>query len=313
MSVNDGVAGASRSDVAPADAAGVRAGTLYVVATPIGNLGDLSPRAAAVLGAVERIAAEDTRTTGMMLAQLGIRPPSRGMTALHEHNEDRLAETLVRDLRAGDSIALVSDAGTPLISDPGFALVRAAREAGVPVIAVPGPCAAMAALSISGLPTDRFVFAGFLPSKSGARRAMFETLRDEPRTAILYESSHRIGDSLADLVAVLGAARRVCLARELTKRFEDSVMLPAGELLVWQAADPNRSRGEFVLIVEGAADGDDSAEAERVLRLLLRELSPSAAARLAAEITGAARRPLYTLALQLSDDSARGGDPAEPR
>jgi 16S rRNA (cytidine1402-2'-O)-methyltransferase len=171
----------------------------------------------------------------------------------------------------------------------------------------------MAALSISGLPTDRFVFAGFLPSKSGARRAMFETLRDEPRTAILYESSHRIGDSLADLVAVLGAARRVCLARELTKRFEDSVMLPAGELLVWQAADPNRSRGEFVLIVEGAADGDDSAEAERVLRLLLRELSPSAAARLAAEITGAARRPLYTLALQLSDDSARGGDPAEPR
>jgi 16S rRNA (cytidine1402-2'-O)-methyltransferase len=286
----------------------VQGATLYVVATPIGNLGDLSPRAAAVLGHVDRIAAEDTRTTGVMLSQLGIRPPTRGMTALHEHNEERIADSLIRELQAGASIALVSDAGTPLISDPGFSLVRAARAAGITVIAVPGPCAAMAALSISGLPTDRFMFAGFLPSRSGARRAVFQTLLDEPRTAILYESSHRIADSLIDLVAVLGETRRVCLARELTKRFEDSVTLPAGELLAWQAADANRGRGEFVLIVEGAAQREDSAEAERVLRLLLRELSPSAAARLAAEITGAARKPLYALAMKLSGD---GSDDAE--
>jgi 16S rRNA (cytidine1402-2'-O)-methyltransferase len=165
----------------------------------------------------------------------------------------------------------------------------------------------MAALSISGLPTDRFVFVGFLPSKSGARRVALQALLDEPRTAILYESSHRIADSLVDVVAVLGHTRRVCLARELTKRFEDSVMLPAGELLAWQAADANRGRGEFVLIVEGAPQREDSAEAERVLKLLLREVSPSTAARLAAEITGSARKPLYALALKLAGGDADDG------
>lgn len=286
----------------PGDA-GLEAGALYVVATPIGNLGDLSPRAQAVLGAVGRIAAEDTRTTSALLAHFGLRTPPGGLVALHDHNETRVAEGLIRDLADGATLALVSDAGTPLISDPGYALVRAARAAGCAVYTVPGPCAAIAALAVSGLPTDRFVFAGFLPAKSAARRAAFELIKAEPRTAIYYESTHRIEDSLDDLLSVLGPARRVCLARELTKRFEQSITLPAAELLVWQREDPNRGRGEFVLIVEGAAEAADDAEAERVLRLLLADLPASRAARLAAEITGAAKKPLYQLALKIAGDS----------
>jgi 16S rRNA (cytidine1402-2'-O)-methyltransferase len=291
----------------------VRRGALYVVATPIGNLGDFSPRAQAVLSAVDRIAAEDTRSSGVLLSHFGIRTP---MVALHEHNEGRIAESLIREVAEGASLALISDAGTPLISDPGFALVRAARAAGVPVYALPGPCAAIAALSVSGLATDSFVFLGFLPPKSAARRARFATLANEPRTAIFYESSHRISDSLEDLVEVLGSERRVCLARELSKRFEESVTLPAGELKAWQRADPNRGRGEFVLMVEGVAVADDSAAGERVLRLLLAELPASRAARLAAEITGTARKPLYALALKISGESmssiAESDDNNEP-
>jgi 16S rRNA (cytidine1402-2'-O)-methyltransferase len=287
----------------------VRAGALYVVATPIGNLGDLAPRAQAVLASVDRIAAEDTRSSGVLLSHFGIRTP---LVALHEHNEDRVAEALIQAVRDGSSLALISDAGTPLISDPGYALVRAARAAGVPVYALPGPCAAIAALSVSGLATDSFMFAGFLPAKSAARRAKLATLANEPRTAILYESAHRIGESLADLVAVLGDARRVCLARELSKRFEESITLPAAELLAWQQADGNRSRGEFVLVVEGAPAAEDSVDAERVLRLLLAELPASRAARLTAEITGCARKPLYALALKLSgegvQDAPENGD-----
>lgn len=291
----------------------VQPGALYVVATPIGNLGDLAPRAQAVLAGVDRIAAEDTRSSGVLLSQFGIRTP---LVALHEHNEDRIAEGLVRELGEGRSLALISDAGTPLISDPGYALVRAARAAGVPVFALPGPCAAIAALSVSGLATDSFVFVGFLPPKSNARRARLETLLHEPRTAILYESSHRIGDSLADIVAVLGPARRICFARELTKRFEESITLPAAELLAWQQADPNRARGEFVLVIEAAAVANDDAGAERVLRLLLAELPASRAARLAAEITGSPRKPLYALALKLAAESGTdvdaGSDDADP-
>ena len=279
----------------------VAAGALYVVATPIGNLGDLAPRAQAVLRGVDRIAAEDTRTSGALLGHFGIRTP---LVALHEHNEDRIAEALIRAVVEGRSLALISDAGTPLISDPGYALVRAARAAGVPVYAVPGPCAAIAALSVSGLATDAFVFIGFLPPKSGARRAKLATLANEPRTAIVYESAHRIGESLEDLVAVLGAARRICLARELSKRFEESTTLPAAALLAWHKADPNRARGEFVLVIEGVAQVDDAVEGERVLRLLLAELPASRAARLAAVITGAARKPLYALALKLANDVA---------
>ncbi len=283
--------------------ANLEPGALYVVATPIGNLGDLSPRAQAVLGAVSRIAAEDTRTTSALLGHFGIRTPPGGLVALHDHNETRIAEGLIRELADGSTLAVVSDAGTPLISDPGYALVRAARAAGRPVLTIPGPCAAIAALSVSGLATDRFVFAGFLPAKSAARRASFELLKHEPRTAIYYESTHRIEDSLDDLVAVLGPERRVCLARELTKRFEQSITLPAAELRDWQREDPNRGRGEFVLIVEGAPIAGDDGEAERVLRLLLAELPASRAARLAAEITGAAKKPLYQLALKLAGDA----------
>lgn len=285
----------------------VKAGALYVVATPIGNLGDLSPRARAVLAAVDRIAAEDTRTSGALLGHFGIQRP---LQALHEHNEDRIAGELVQRLRAGESLALISDAGTPLISDPGFALVRAARAAGVPVYAVPGPCAAVAALSVSGLPSDAFVFAGFLPPKPAARRARLQELGREGRTVIVYESAHRIGEALADLVAALGPERRVALSRELSKRFEESFSGSAAELQAWQAADPNRGRGEFVLLIAGAAQDADQAEGERVLRLLLREMGPSAAARLAAEITGTPRKALYAAALRLAGE--KGESPLPP-
>jgi 16S rRNA (cytidine1402-2'-O)-methyltransferase len=287
----------------------VKPGALYVVATPIGNLGDLSPRARAVLAAVDRIAAEDTRTSGVLLGHFGIQRP---LVALHEHNEDRIAGELVQRLRAGESLALVSDAGTPLISDPGFALVRAARAAGVEVYAVPGPCAAVAALSVSGLASDAFVFAGFLPPKSAARRARLQELGREGRTVIVYESAHRIAEALADLVAALGPQRRVALSRELSKRFEESFSGSAAELQAWQAADPNRGRGEFVLLIEGAAQDVDQAEGERVLRLLLRELPPSAAARLAAEISGAPRKALYAAALRLGGGKEENGDNSAP-
>lgn len=275
----------------------VSPGHLYVVATPIGHLGDFAPRAQAVLRGVDRICAEDTRTTGVLLAHFGIHKP---LTAVHEHNEDRIAAELVEALRAGRSLAVVSDAGTPLISDPGFALVRAARAAGLPVIAVPGPCAAIAALSVAGLPSDSFLFAGFLPHKSAARRQRLQELGAQQVSVILYESSHRIDEALSDLVEVLGAARRVCLARELTKRFEQSVLLPAGELLAWLRADANRVRGEFVLVIEGApAASAGRQEAERVLRLLLRELPASKAAKLAAELTGLRKSELYQIAVEL--------------
>jgi 16S rRNA (cytidine1402-2'-O)-methyltransferase len=289
----------------------VAAGHLYVVATPIGNLGDLSPRALAVLGAVDRIAAEDTRTTGALLAHFGVRTP---LVALHEHNEDRMAARLVEALAGGGTLALVSDAGTPLISDPGFATVRAARAAGVPVVAVPGPCAAVAALSISGIATDSFVFAGFLPPKTRARRERLSQLGREPRSVVIYESSHRIAESLADAEAVLGASRRACVARELTKRFEESHTASLAELREWLAADANRSRGQFVLVLEGAAaQAADAAAADDLLNLLLTELPPSRAARLAAAISGVPRAQLYARALQLGaqetpHDNEENGD-----
>jgi len=270
-------------------------GALYIVATPIGNLGDLSPRARDILAAVDRIAAEDTRTTGGLLAHCGIQRP---LVALHEHNEERVATELVAALKTGGSLALVSDAGTPLISDPGYGLVRLARERQVPVYAVPGPCALIAALSVSGLATDSFVFSGFLPAKSAARRARLEEFRGERRTTIVYESAHRIAESLSDLVAVLGGLRRVSLSREISKRFEESVTAPAAEVQAWLAADANRLRGEFVLVIEGATETPDLGHAEQVLKLLLVEMPPSRAARLAAEITGVSRKLLYGLALR---------------
>jgi 16S rRNA (cytidine1402-2'-O)-methyltransferase len=287
----------------------VRPGALYVVATPIGHRGDLSPHACAVLGAVDRIAAEDTRTTGALLSHFGLRTP---LVALHDHNEDRIAADLVRALQAGASLALVADAGTPLISDPGFALVRAARAGNVPVYAVPGPCAAIAALSISGIPTDTFVFAGFLPPRQAARRARLGEYLREPRTVVLYESSHRIGETLQDVVDVLGPQRQICLAREISKRFEESTTAAAGEVLAWHRAEPNRSRGEFVVVLAGAPPQDDSGEGERVLRLLLAELPASGAARLAAAITGAPRKALYAAAVRLADAHRQIGENEPP-
>ena len=276
----------------------VQQGHLYVVATPIGNLGELSPRARSVLAQVDVIAAEDTRTSGVLMQTFGI---GTRLVAVHEHNEDRIAAELIAELQSGRSIALISDAGTPLVSDPGFALVRAARAAGIPVMAIPGPCAAIAALSISGLPTDSFVFIGFLPAKSAARRARLQELASEARTLVLYEASHRIGECIDDILAVFGAQRRMCLAREITKRFEESITATVQEVRTWLQQDANRQRGEFVIALEGAATAvGDPAEVQRVLKLLLAELPVARAAKVAAQITGAPRNALYDLALKIT-------------
>ena len=218
------------------------AATLHVVATPIGNLADLSPRALDTLRTVAAICAEDTRHTRQLLAHFGI---EQSLVALHEHNEDEMAGRLVARLLAGESLALVSDAGTPLVSDPGFRLVRAAREAGVRVSPVPGASALVAALSVAGLPSDRFVFEGFLPAKSGARRARLSALAGEPRTLLFYESSHRIEDTLADCVAAFGAERQAVVARELTKLFETVLDGTLAELHARVVADANQRRGSL--------------------------------------------------------------------
>lgn len=282
----------------------VQPGHLYVVATPIGNLGDLSPRALEVLRGVNAICAEDTRNSAGLLSHFGIKKP---LLAVHDHNEEQVAATLVARLAAGEALALVSDAGTPLVSDPGFRLVRAAREAGLPVVALPGPCAAIAALSVSGIASDRFLFVGFLPAKSGQRRAALEELAAEPATLLLYESSHRIADCAADLATVLGT-RRVCIARELTKLFEQSETMNAADLPAWIAADANREKGEFVLVVEGAPRREATAggaDVQRILRVLVRELGASQGSRLAAEITGMKKRELYEMSLGFADGGHR--------
>lgn len=267
-------------------------GVLHVVATPIGNLGDLSPRAQATLRNVDAICAEDTRHTRQLLGHFGIERP---LIALHEHNEDGLAARLVERLQAGESLALVSDAGTPLVSDPGFRLVRAARAAGLRVSPVPGPSALIAALSVAGLPSDRFVFEGFLPAKAGARRERLQTLASEPRTVLFYESSHRIEEMLADAVQAFGGARPAVVARELTKLFETVLDGPLEALAARVADEADQRKGEFVVLIEGAGDDVDArlAEGRRVYALLSREMKPSLAAKLAADITGAARKSLY--------------------
>ena len=268
------------------------AATLHVVATPIGNLGDLSPRAQQVLRAVAAVCAEDTRRSGQLLAHFGIGTP---LLALHEHNEQQLAERLVARLLAGESLALVSDAGTPLVSDPGYRLVRAARAAGVKVSPVPGPSALVAALSVAGLPSDRFTFEGFLPAKASARRERLAALAGEPRTLVFYESSHRIEESLADLRAAFGDDRPAVLARELTKLFETVLDGTLADLHARVAADADQRKGEFVLVVQGVGEDADAklAEGRRVHAVLARQLPPSTAAKLAAEITGAPRKALY--------------------
>lgn len=284
-------------------------GTLYVVATPIGNLADLSQRAIDVLHRVDRILAEDTRRTARLLQHYAIRTP---MLAMHEHNERELAPQLVGQLVQGHNLALVSDAGTPLISDPGYNLVLHARDAGVDVVAVPGPSALIAALSVSGLPTDRFVFEGFLPSRKLARKSRLEALRAESRTLVFYEASHRILDCLKDMLVAFGVERRAVLARELTKQFETVVAGSLQSLLRRVQDDPNQQKGEFVILVEGqeadAAHAVD-AEAERVLKVLLDELPIKTAAKLAARITGRNKRALYERALSLREhDAPQAGD-----
>ena len=280
-------------------------GSLYVVATPIGNLGDLAPRAVEVLRSVERIAAEDTRHSRKLLQHFAIQTP---LVAVHEHNEREVAPRLVEQLRAGGSLALISDAGTPLISDPGFNLVRLARAAGVRVIPVPGPSALVCALSASGLATDRFVFEGFLPARRAARRARLAELRHDGRTLVLYESSHRIVECLRDLAEAFGGERDAVLARELTKQFETIRGASLAELAQWVSTDSNQQKGEIVLLVAGRSQPEKhqvTAEAEQLLAILLEELPVKLAAKLTARITGLNKRDLYDRALQLK--AARGG------
>jgi len=270
----------------------VKSGTLYVVATPIGNLSDISERAREVLAAVSAICAEDTRHTKSLLQAFGIEKP---LIALHEHNEGDIAWKLVERLKTGDSLALVSDAGTPLVSDPGYRLVREVRAAGFAVSPIPGACAAIAALSVAGIPSDRFCFEGFLPAKSSGRRERLQNLAREPRTLVFYESSHRIEESLEDFVAIFGAEREAVIGRELTKLFETVLGDTLGSLLEKVQQDENQRKGEFVIIVRGCEDdaGVALAEGQRLYVKLVEHMKPSQAAKLAAELSGAPRKALY--------------------
>lgn len=274
-------------------------GVLYVVATPIGNLDDWSPRAVATLKAVTVVAAEDTRHSGRLLQHFNI--PTR-LVAVHDHNEAGRVEGLLAQLERGDDIALISDAGTPLISDPGYRLVAAAQSAGFRVVPIPGACAAIAALSAAGLPSDRFIFEGFLPAKTAGRRERLQHLAGETRTLMFYEAPHRIVECLQDMVAVLGGDRRIVLARELTKTFETVRQYSLTEMLAWVSTDPDQQRGEIVLVLEGAPEAageQDWQEADRVLGILLAELPVKQAAALAAGITGMKKNALYERALAL--------------
>ena len=267
-------------------------GRLYLVATPIGNLQDITLRALEVLARVDAVAAEDTRRTRILFERHGV---DRKLLSLQEHNEEQVAPKLVQRLLGGESIALVSDAGTPLLSDPGYRLVKLAAAAGIEVLAIPGPSAVTAALSISGLPTDRFVFEGFLPARQAARRERLGALRSEPRTLVLFESSHRIQAALADLAEVFGADRPAALCREMTKQFETVLRASLGDLLRRVTEDADQRKGEFVLVVSGASGESGQAESEALAlgRALLEHLSPSQAARVAASLYGVSRRDLY--------------------
>jgi 16S rRNA (cytidine1402-2'-O)-methyltransferase len=267
-------------------------GILWVVATPIGNLGDLSLRAQQVLRDVGLIAAEDTRHSRPLLQHFGIATP---LTALHEHNEREAVDAIVAKLQAGENVALISDAGTPLISDPGFRLVRTARETGIDVSPVPGACAAIAALSVAGLPSDRFVFEGFLSAKTSARRARLRELADEARTLVIYESSHRIAECCADLRDAFGREREARLLRELTKLHETCIGMTLGEIAARVESDAEQRLGECVLVIAGRGEDIDAelAEGRRVYALLRAELPPAQAAKLAAAISGAPRKALY--------------------
>ena len=270
---------------------------LYVVATPIGNLRDVTLRALDVLRRVAWVAAEDTRVTAKLLAHYGIATP---LAALHAHNERSVIPRVLRALEQGGSVALVSDAGTPAISDPGAQLVAAARAAGHRVVPVPGASALTTAVSAAGFPESRFLFQGFLPARAAERRRVLDTLRELSCALVFYEAPHRVEAALADLCERLGSGRRVVIARELTKLFETLHACTLGEARAWLAADEHRTRGEFVLIVEGAAEAEGAPEdARRVLELLLAELPLRQAVSLASRISGAKKNELYAMALEL--------------
>lgn len=282
--------------------------TLYIVPTPIGNLDDITLRALQILKRVDLIAAEDTRRTGLLLQHFAI---NTRMMSLHDHNEQQKTDQLIPQLKQGLSIALVSDAGTPLINDPGYHLVKYCRQAGIRVVPLPGPCAAITALSAAGIASDRFCYEGFLPAKRKSRQEVLQELMDESRTLIFYESPHRLLDTLADMVTIWGAERYVILARELTKTWESIHGLPVGELLDWVKVDENRYRGEMVLVVEGyrapkEANPAISSEVRKTLALLQQSLPLKKAAAITAEIYGLKKNALYKHALeqQVSSDSA---------
>ena len=276
--------------------------TLYIVATPIGNVTDITVRALHVLGMVDAVACEDTRNTGNLLNRFGL---SRPMIAAHQHNERELADKIIHRLLAGERIALVSDAGTPGVSDPGARIVDAVRAAGLRVVPVPGASAAVAALSASGLVNDQFYFVGFLPAKAKQRETTLLQLLTVSATLVLYEAPHRIIDCVEALAGVFPPERQVVFARELTKLFEEIHRCPLSEALAWVTADPHREKGEYVVLLEGAADGGDAQEleAERVLTILLAECSVKQAANLTAQITGRKKNALYERALEIKGQS----------
>jgi len=277
-------------------------GKLYVVATPLGNLEDISARAARVLSEVDFIACEDPRHSGRLLQHLNVRT---ACIAVHEHNERKVCADLIERLKGGSSAALISDAGTPLISDPGYHLVRAAHQAGCRVVPIPGPSAAVSALSVSGIPSDRYVFEGFLPAKQSARRRRLTELRMEARTLIFYESPHRIVSALADMADAFGVEREATFVREMTKLFETVRKDALGCLAKWVSDDEAQRLGEIVLVVKGAgeagSDQDETSELQRILGLLLARLPLKDAVTLAAQITGERRNRLYALAIGLAD------------
>ena len=277
-------------------------GILYIVATPIGNLQDITQRALETFSQVDLIAAEDTRHSGLLLSHYGIKKP---FFALHDHNEQEKAHVLVEKLKQGMNIALISDAGTPLISDPGFHLVRQCREAGIKVVPLPGACAAITALCASGIASDRFCFEGFLPAKTKARKDKLENIAEEDRTLIFYESTHRILDTLADMQDVLGGERYVVLAREITKTWETIAGDKLSDLCQWLSEDPNRTKGEMVLIVEGKPKSEDNEEfapqAIKALTLIAKELPLKKAAAIVAELYGYKKNALYQFGLDNLD------------
>lgn len=274
---------------------------MYIVATPIGNMGDMTERAQKVLSDVDIIAVEDTRRSGQLLRNFEI---STAMIAVHEHNERQICDSLLERIENGESIALISDAGTPLLSDPGYILVNQAREREITVVPIPGVSAVITALSVAGLPTDRFVFEGFLPAKSSARQHRLEKLKDDGRTLIFYEAPHRIVEMLKDCQLIFGGQRKVVLARELTKTFETVHGDALDTLIPWVEADENQRKGEFVVLVQGAEAREDTgidAESERILLILLKNLPVKQAAALTANITGLKKNALYQFALELKD------------